>query len=63
MSDGLTSVFITSIYFTMVAALSMLIENSCLVTDGTRPAAHSSIFLSNNADFAVEVGVEVVAED
>ena len=54
MSDGLTSVFITSIYFTMVAALSMLIENSCLETDGARPAAHSSIFLSNNADFAPE---------
>jgi hypothetical protein len=47
----------------MVAALSLLIENSCLVTDGARPAAHSSIFLSNNADFAVKVGVEIEAED
>ena len=45
----------------MVAALSLLMENSCLVTDGARPAAHSSIFLSNNADFAVEAEVEAEA--
>jgi hypothetical protein len=29
-------------------------ENSCLVTDAVRPAEHSSIFLSNSADFVAE---------
>jgi hypothetical protein len=44
----------------MVAALFLLIENSCLVTDSGRLAVHSSIFLSNNADFAaVEASFEI----
>jgi hypothetical protein len=50
----LTSVLITSIYFTIVAALSSPIESSCLVTDTVRPAVHSSIFMSNNADLGAD---------
>lgn len=47
-----------------MAALSLLIENSCLLTDGARPAVHSSIFLSNNADFVEATDfVEVEAGD
>jgi hypothetical protein len=55
----LISVFIASNYCTIVAAISLLIEWSCLVVEALSPAVHSSIFLSNNADLvAAEVEVE-----
>jgi hypothetical protein len=47
-----------AIYSMIVAALSPLMEWSCLAYDADKPAAVSSIFTSSNDDVLVVVGVE-----